>query len=86
MTIKQKKFKHVKVTWFDPCQSDEAWIPEEEILQHNVATCVDIGYIYKKTKSKLWIFTSYSRDDKGLEVGGLQCIPVGCIKKIEVMK
>ena len=86
MTIKQKKFKHVKVTWFDPCQSDEAWIPEEEILQHNVATCVDIGYIYKKTKSKLWIFTSYSRDDKGLEVGGLQCIPTGCIKKIEVMK
>ena len=86
MTIKQKKFKHVKVTWFDPCQSDEAWIPEEEILQHNVATCVDIGYIYKKTKSKLWIFTSYSRDNKGLEVGGLQCIPVGCIKKIEVMK
>jgi len=86
MTIKQKKFKHVKVTWFDPCQSDEAWIPEEEILEHNVATCVDIGYIYKKTKSKLWIFTSYSRDNKGLEVGGLQCIPVGCIKKIEVMK
>ena len=86
MTSKQKKFKHVRVTWFDPCQSDEAWIPEEEILQHNVATCVDIGYIYKKTKSKLWIFTSYSRDDKGLEVGGLQCIPVGCIKKIEVIK
>jgi len=86
MTSKQKKFKHVRVTWFDPCQSDEAWIPEEEILEHNVATCVDIGYIYKKTKSKLWIFTSYSRDNKGLEVGGLQCIPVGCIKKIEVMK
>ena len=42
--------------------------------------------LYKKTKSKLWLFTSYSKDKKGLEVGGLQCIPTGCIKKIEVIK
>ena len=61
-------------------------MPEEEILEHDVATCVDVGYIYKKTKSKLWIFTSYSKDSEGLEVGGLQCIPVGCIKKIKEIK
>jgi len=80
------EYLHVKVTWLDPCQSTEAWIPEDEILEHDVATCVDVGYIYKKTKSKIWLFTSYSRDSKGLEVGGLQCIPTGCIKKIEVIK
>ena len=80
------EYLHVRVTWVDPCACDEAWVPEDEILEHDIATCVDVGYIYKKTRSKLWLFTSYSRDDKGLSVGGLQCIPAGCIKKIEVMK
>ena len=46
MTGKNRKFKHVRVTWFDPCQSNEAWVPEDEILEHDVATCVDVGYIY----------------------------------------
>ena len=54
MTIMSKKnkfkYKNVKVTWFDPCQSNEAWVSEEDILDHDVATCVDVGYIYKKTK------------------------------------
>ena len=90
MTIMSKKnkfkYKNVKVTWFDPCQSNEAWVSEEDILDHDVATCVDVGYIYKKTKSKLWLFTSYSKDSKGLEGGGLQCIPTGCIKKIKELK
>ena len=82
----KKKFKHVRITWVDPCQCNEAWIPEDEILDHDVATCVDVGYIYKKTKTKMWIFSSHSTDSDGLEVGGLQCIPTGCIKKIEIVK
>ena len=86
MTSTISKFKQVKITWVDPCQCDEAWTPESEILDHDVAVCSDVGYIYKKTKSKLWLFTSYSEDEYGLSVGGLTCIPTGVIKKIKVIK
>ena len=86
MTSMISKYKRVKITWFDICSSDEAWTHQSEILDHNVATCTDVGYIYKKTISKLWLFTSYSEDEDGLSVGGVTCFPMGCIKKIEVLK
>ena len=50
MTSTISKFKQVKITWVDPCQCDEAWTPESEILDHDVAVCTDVGYIYKKNK------------------------------------
>ena len=59
---------------------------EDDILNHDIATCSDVGYIYKKTKDKLWLFSSFSKDENGLAVGGLTCFPLGVIKKIEVLK
>ena len=44
------KYKRVKIIWWDICSSDEAWILEDDILNHDIATCSDVGYIYKKTK------------------------------------
>jgi hypothetical protein len=86
MTSMISKYKHVRISWYDICSNDEAWTHEDEILNHDVALCEDTGYIYKKTKSKLWLFTSYSEDENGLSVGGLTCFPMGCIKKIKVLK
>ena len=86
MTSTISKFKQVKITWVDICQCDEAWTPEKEILDHDVAECEDVGWIYKKTRDKLWLFTSYSEDEYGFSVGGLTCIPTGVIKKIKVIK
>ena len=86
MTSMISKYKRVKITWFDICSNDEAWTHQSEILKHDVATCTDTGYIFKKTKSKLWLFSSYSEDEDGLSVGGLTAFPMGCIKKIEVLK
>jgi hypothetical protein len=37
-------------------------------------------------KDKLWLFSSFSKDENGLAVGGLTCFPLGVIKKIEVLK
>lgn len=83
----KKKYPHVRITWHDICSSEEAWISEDQILEHDVAVCTDTGYIYKKTKDKLWLFTSYTTEDDGsLSVGGLTTLPLGCIKKIEVIK
>jgi hypothetical protein len=86
MTSMISRYKHVRITWQDICTAEEAWTHEDEILQHDVATCTDTGYIFKKTKSKLWLFSSYSEDEDGLSVGGLTAFPMGCIKKIEILK
>ena len=66
------KYKRVKIIWWDICSSDEAWISEDDILNHDIATCSDVGYIYKKTKDKLWLFSSFSKDENGLAVGRVQ--------------
>ena len=53
----------------------------------DVAICSDTGFVYKKTKDKLWLFTSYSYDtENNLSVGGLTVFPVNTIKKIEKIK
>tara|TARA_R100000700_G_C3146633_1_gene126689 strand:- start:79 stop:342 length:264 start_codon:yes stop_codon:yes gene_type:complete len=78
-------YKHVRLTWWDICQSEEAWIHEDDVLKHDIAICTDTGYIFKKTKTKLWLFTSFSEDKDGLSVGGLTCFPIGCVKKIEYL-
>ena len=86
MTSMISKYKHVKITWYDICGSDEAWTHESDILNHDVAECTDTGYIFKKTKSKLWLVTSYSEDEDGLSVSGLTCFPMGCVKSIKVLR
>ena len=87
-TGKESKFKYdkVKIIWWDICSSTESWIAEEDILKHDVSVCEDVGYIYKKTKDKLWLFTSYAEDRDGLEVGGLTCFTRKVIRKIELLK
>ena len=86
-TSGKNKFPHVKLTWWDIQQSNEAWIDEDEILNSNIAVCEDTGYIFKRTKDKLWLFTSYSYDeDDKLSVGGLTVFPAKVIKKIERIK
>jgi hypothetical protein len=80
------KYPKVKITWWDICSSTKSWIAEEDILKEDVSVCTDVGYIYKKTKNKLWLFTSYSEDENGMEVGGLTTFPRQVVKKIEVLK
>lgn len=84
----QKKFKYqrVKIIWWDITSSLSAWVHEDDIESNDISICEDVGYIYKKTKEKLWLFTSYSEDENGMDVGGLTCFPKGCIKKIEILK
>ena len=87
-TGKENKFRYdkVKITWWDICTCEAAWVSEEEILDHDISICQDVGYIYKKTRDKLWLFTSYSEDEDGMDVGILTCYPRQVVKKIEVLK
>ena len=47
-TGKEKKFRYdkVKITWWDIVTCEEAWVSEENILDHDISICQDVGYIY----------------------------------------
>ena len=80
-------YLHVKLTWWDIQQSNEAWIEANDVVKNDIAVCKDVGYIFKKTKDKLYLFTSYSYDkEKNLTVGGLTVFPTKTIQKIEIIK
>ena len=87
-TGKENNFKYdkVKITWWDICTCEAAWVREDDILDHDISVCQDVGYIYKKTRDKLWLFTSFSEDEDGMDVGNLTCYPRQVVKKIEVLK
>nr|BAR15708.1 hypothetical protein [uncultured Mediterranean phage uvMED] len=83
---KKIKYPRVKITWWDITSSTDAWVSEKDIEDNDISICEDVGYLYKKTRDRLWLFTSYSEDENGMDVGGLTCFPRGCVKKIEVIK
>jgi hypothetical protein len=82
-TGKKTTFNHklVKITWWDIKSSEKSWIAEDEIMKEDIAICYDVGWIWKETKDKLWLFTSYSFDEFGMDVGGVTTFPMGVIKK-----
>jgi len=45
-------YQHVRITWWDIQQSNEAWIDEDDVLKNDIAVCQDTGYIFKKTNNK----------------------------------
>jgi hypothetical protein len=86
MTSFKNKYKLVKITWWDIKSSEKSWLNIDDVESEDIAICYDVGYLYKKTSEKLWLFTSYSTDNSGTDVGGITCFPVACIKNIEVIK
>jgi hypothetical protein len=84
--ISNFKFNRVKVFWVD-IQSHSEWISISDIEQHGTADCIDEGYLWKKDKNKVWIFSSYSKNEDGsYDVGNVTCFPRGCVTKIERIK
>lgn len=86
MTSSKFNYQIVKITWWDIQTSEKSWINQDDILQEDIAVCYDVGYIYKKTKDKLWLFTSYHEGKDDFDIGGLTVYPLGVIKNIEIIK
>ena len=86
MTSFKNKYKLFKITWWDIQTSEKSWINEDDILQEDIAVCHDVGYIFKRSKDKLWLFTSYHEGKDSFDVGGLTVLPIGVIKNIEEIK
>ena len=80
-----KKFAYnlYRIKWEDIC-SDSGWASEVEFNLMDVSHCISIGFIYKKNKKYIWIFSSYEIDTLGeITFGDRTVIPASNIKTME---
>jgi len=65
-TGKENNFRYdkVKITWWDICTCEAAWVNEEEILDHDISVCqmlvisikrlgINYGYLHLILKMKM---------------------------------
>lgn len=72
-----------KIHWEDIC-SDSGWASESEFNRLTVSNCISIGFIFKKTKKHLWIFSSYEIDQHGeIQFADRTVIPLSNITTME---
>jgi hypothetical protein len=70
----------------DICNADGAWLTESEVLNHTLAECVSVGFMFSKTRNTIKIFSSWSYNkDQSIDYADVVAIPAGCIKSITVI-
>ena len=90
MFRKKSKYKHVKInkakyyfykiSWLD-IPADGGHATREEFDRFECSKMVSFGYVYKKTKKFVWTFASY--DEKDEVFSDRNIFPLGCITKME---
>jgi len=76
-------FELYKISWEDIC-SDTGWATNLEFDRMEVSHCISIGFIYKKNRDYVWIFSSYEIDSLGeITYGDRTVIPANNIKTME---
>ena len=70
-----------RVEWVD-CVSDSGWASEKEFDKMKLATPVNEGWLYEKTKNHIKIFASYDKDEDGITFGDRTMIPRQWVKKM----
>ena len=75
-------FQKVRVEWVD-WVSDGGWASEKEFNKMKLATPVNEGWLYEKTKNHIKMFASYDKDDDGITFGDRTMIPRAWVKKIQ---
>ena len=75
-------FQKVRVEWVD-CVSDSGWASEKEFNKMKLATPVNEGWLYEKTKNHIKMFASYDKYDDGITFGDRTMIPRAWVKKIQ---
>jgi hypothetical protein len=72
-----------KISWEDIC-SDSGWASDVEFDKLSVSYCISIGFIFKKTKKYVWIFSSYEINDLGeINFGDRTVIPLSNVITME---
>ena len=80
VSIAKKKYYFYKISWLD-ITSDGGHATVEEFDKFDASRMVSYGYVYKKTKQFLYTFASY--DEKDAVFSDRNIYPIGCITKME---
>lgn len=78
-----RKYKintRIEVFWLDTYQ-DPKWQSQEQLDEKPDSMCATIGYYYKHDKDHLYLSHTISNDSRDKTT-----IPIGTIKKIQVVK
>ena len=79
-------YQRVEIIWLDICNADGAWLTETEVLNHTLAECTSVGFLFSKTRNTVKIFSSWSfNKDQSIDFADVVAIPAGCIKSITVI-
>ena len=70
-----------RVEWVD-CVSDSGWASDKEFNKMKLATPVNEGWLYERTKNHIKIFASYDKDEDGITFGDRTMIPRQWVKKM----
>ena len=74
-------YSKYRIEWIDII-SDSGWADETKFDKMQLASPVNEGWIYERTKKHVKLFASYDKDEDGFVFGDRTMIPTSCIKKI----
>ena len=76
-------YSKYRIEWLD-ILSDSGWASDKEFNRMKLASPVNEGWVYEKTKDHVKIFASYDRDEDTKEItfGDRTMIPLSCVKKM----
>ena len=80
VVINKKKFYFCKISWVD-ITSDGGHATADEFDKFECSKLISFAYIYKRTKKFIWTFASY--DEKDEAYSDRNIYPTGCITGIE---
>lgn len=83
-----KKFNYnrVEIIWYDICNAEGSWITEVEVLNHKLAECTTVGFLFSKNKSMVKLFSSWSYNlDGTIDYADVVAIPSAAVKSITVI-
>ena len=80
IVINKKKYYFYKIKWID-INGDAGHATAEEFDNFECATMITFAYVYKKTKKFIWTFSSYDQKDEAYSDRNI--MPVGCVLKLE---
>ena len=75
-------YSKYRIEWLD-ILSDSGCADEKQFNKMKLASPVNEGWVYEKTKDHVKIFASYDKDDDGsFTFGDRTMIPLSCVKKM----
>ena len=80
VVINKKKYYFYKISWLD-ITADGGHATREEFDNFECSKMITFGYLYKKTKRFIWTFASY--DEKDEAYSDRNVFPIGVITGIE---